>query len=291
MNALTKSDRAKLLADAHAKQLEPDDDESLDDWMDRCGDEIDDEDVCQMIWDESKAAKDVLRKTHAETVNGMEFVLSDETPDRMDDIIMSDGWDLTHFKKNPIALFNHNPNFVIGKWANINVDPKNKQLRGHLELAPAGTSPRIDEIRKLIEAGILKAVSVGFRPIERKSRNEKDQFGFSGSIFHKSELVETSLVAVPANPNALAGRQVTEDFPRNNRSGLRRERRQRPDRATRVHRRACRKQQKENRRRSGYVARSTRYRTRRRALWHCATNSLNTSKTSMTAMSATISLR
>lgn len=212
MNAVTKSDRAKLLADAHAKQLEPEDDESQADWMDRCTSEIDDEDVCQMIWDESDnadggdtaSAKNVLHKTHAESVNGMEFVLSDETPDRMDDIIMSGGWDLTNFKNNPIALFNHNPNFVIGKWANLHVDPKNKQLRGHLELAPAGTSPRIDEIRKLIEADILKAVSVGFRPIERKSRNEKDQFGFSGSVFHKSELVETSLVAVPANPNALA---------------------------------------------------------------------------------------
>ena len=207
-----KPTKADLRALAQSKQLEPEDDESQDDWMARCTDEIDDEDVCQMIWDESDnaddgetaSAKNVMRKTHAENVNGMEFVLSDETPDRMDDIIMSGGWDLTHFKKNPIALFNHNPNFVIGKWSNLGVDTQNKQLRGHLELAPAGTSPRIDEIRKLIDAGILKAVSVGFRPIERKSRNEKDQFGFSGSVFHKSELVETSLVAVPANPNALA---------------------------------------------------------------------------------------
>ena len=196
-------DKADLLAEARTKQIEPEDDESQEDFIDRCTDEIGDEDVCQMIWDEERALVDgVMHKTHAETVSGMEFVLSDETPDRMDDIIMSDGWDLSNFKKNPIALFNHNPNFVIGKWKDLRVDKK--QLRGHLELAPAGTSDRIDEIRKLIEADILKAVSVGFRPVERKSRNEKDQFGFAGSIFHKSELVETSLVAVPANPNALS---------------------------------------------------------------------------------------
>src|SRR4029077_9712217 len=90
----------------------------------------------------------------------------------------------------------------VGKWKNLRVDKK--QLRGHLELAPEGTSPRIDEIRKLIEADILKAVSVGFRPVKREPRNEKDPFGFTGTIFHKSELVETSLVAVPANPNALS---------------------------------------------------------------------------------------
>jgi HK97 family phage major capsid protein len=75
-------------------------------------------------------------------------------------------------------------------------------LRGHLELAPAGTSERIDEIRKLIEAGILKAVSVGFRPKEHTQLDSKNPF--SGLRFTKQELVETSLVSVPANPNALA---------------------------------------------------------------------------------------
>jgi len=195
-------DKGDLLAELRRKQIEPDDGEAFDDFMDRCIDEEGDADVCRLIWDENRAAPDVLHKTHVETVHGMEFVLSDETPDRMDDIILSDGWDLTNFKKNPIALFNHNPNFVIGKWENLRVE--NKQLRGHLALAPEGTSPRIDEIRRLIEADILKATSVGFRPVKRQSRNEKDEFGFGGSIFHKSELVETSLVAVPANPNALA---------------------------------------------------------------------------------------
>ena len=166
--------------------------------MDRCTDD-EDQDTCQMIWDD-RAAKNVVHKTHAETVNGMEFVLSDETPDRMDDVIRSDGWDLTNFKNNPIALFNHKSDFPIGKWSNLSV--KDKALRGHLELAPAGTSERIDEIRKLIEAGILRAVSVGFRPIDAEALDKKNPF--SGYQFNKQELVETSLVSVPANPNALA---------------------------------------------------------------------------------------
>jgi HK97 family phage prohead protease/HK97 family phage major capsid protein len=178
-------------------------DESYVDFMSRCGDELGDQDVCQLIWedawDEDKgAAKDICFKTHAGQVNGLEFVLSDETPDRMDDVIMSDAWDLASFQKNPIALFNHNSNAPIGKWTRTRV--VDKQLRGHLELAPAGTSDRIDEIRKLIDAGILRAVSVGFRPKESKPRPESDY----GVFFTKAELVETSLVSVPANPNALA---------------------------------------------------------------------------------------
>ena len=180
------------------KQPEPDPGESYEDFMDRCM-ENDDEETCQIAWDD-RAAKGVVHKTHAAKVSDMEFVMSDETPDRMDDIIMSDGWELENFKRNPIALFGHKSDFPIGKWTNLRVE--GKQLKGRLELAPAGTSERIDEIRKLIEADILRAVSVGFRPKEHTQLDSKNPF--SGLRFTKQELVETSLVSVPANPNALA---------------------------------------------------------------------------------------
>jgi HK97 family phage prohead protease/HK97 family phage major capsid protein len=193
--------------------VSPEEDEDEDDFMDRCQEEVQDDnedlsdedaqDICTELWEERGGTcpmtkNQIKHKTHAAPVQGMEFVLSDETPDRMDDIIMSDGWDLKAFSGNPIALFNHNSNFPIGKWKNLRVE--NKQLRGYLELAPEGTSERIDEIRRLIDADILRAVSVGFRPLASQPRKESDW----GSFFTKCELVETSLVSVPANPNALA---------------------------------------------------------------------------------------
>ena len=58
----------------------------------------------------------------------------------------------------------------------------------------------IDEIRRLVEADILRAVSVGFRPKEFKPRPETDY----GLFYAKTELMECSLVSVPANPSALA---------------------------------------------------------------------------------------
>jgi HK97 family phage prohead protease len=195
--------QATARARAKAKQVEPDDDESHDDFMERCQDEGYDADECQLFWDERGArGTSVKHKTFAIKANKskgtLEFVLSDETPDRMDDIILSDGWDLTNFQKNPIALFGHRSDFPIGKWKNLRVEAK--QLRGELELAPKGTSDRIDEIRALIENDILRAVSVGFKPIETRPRPETDY----GVFYVRSELVETSLVSVPANPNALA---------------------------------------------------------------------------------------
>ena len=185
--------------------LYPDDTESYDDFMSRCGAELGDEDVCQLIWEDAwdtdrGGDKEIVHKTHAAgKATGLEYVLSDETPDRMGDVIMADGWDLTDFRKNPVALFGHQSSLPpIGKWKNLRI--VDKQLRGYLELADAGTSPRIDEIRKLVDADILRAVSVGFRPKESRPRPESDY----GVFFTKSELMETSLVSVPANPNALA---------------------------------------------------------------------------------------
>jgi HK97 family phage prohead protease/HK97 family phage major capsid protein len=176
------------------------DDEMHEDYMDRCT-EDNDEDECQLKWEESRSVHGgIVHKTHAEAVQGMDFILSDDTPDRMGDVISSDGWDFKSFASNPIALFNHNPNFPIGRWKDLRVD-KNA-LKGRLVMAPEGTSNRIDEIRKLIDAGILKAVSVGFRDIESEPLEKKNPY--SGRRFIKQELVETSLVAIPANPNALA---------------------------------------------------------------------------------------
>jgi HK97 family phage prohead protease/HK97 family phage major capsid protein len=205
----------------HKQEFGPDDDyrirpeegESEDDFYDRCLQDLPEE-TCELIWDnygnggggeddmeERKIdPKKVLQKTHVGEVNGAEYVLSDDTPDRMGDIIEAGGWELESFKSNPIALFNHHPDFIVGRWHRLRIE--GNQLRGHLELAPKGTSPRINEIRKLVEAGILKAVSVGFRPLDHSPLNPKDPW--SGQRFHKQELVETSLVAVPANPNALA---------------------------------------------------------------------------------------
>jgi HK97 family phage prohead protease/HK97 family phage major capsid protein len=194
---------------------EPDEDESREEYMDRCvaelsGDdgmgsdsisEDDAEEACRAKWEERAPPAEVVHKAHAATVNGMDFILSDETPDRFGDVISATGWDLTNFKKNPIALWAHRSDFPIGRWRNLRVE--GPALRGKLEMAPLGTSDRIDELRRLIDAGILKAVSVGFRAIESKPMT-RDGRNTGGLLFTKQELVETSLVSVPANPNALS---------------------------------------------------------------------------------------
>jgi len=124
------------------------------------------------------------------------FVLSDESVDRMGDVIRADGWDLTAFRKNPVALFGHDHSSIVGVWTDIKV--VGKKLLGTLKFATPGTSQLVDTVRSLVEQKILKAVSVGFQPIEAKPRKD------GGYEYTRSALHEVSLVAVPANSNALA---------------------------------------------------------------------------------------
>lgn len=200
--------------DKAQKQNVPDveDGESHSEFMDRCTSELDDQDVdeseaedlCQQAWEE-RAFKQLAGEVHFRTradAQGLDFLLSDATADRFGDIIEVNGWDLQNFNKNPIALFSHDPRFIVGKWSNLRIEKQS--LRGTLELAPEGTSDRIDEIRRLVKAGILKAVSVGFKPRKREKLNEEADEFFGPFKYINQELVETSLVAVPANPNALA---------------------------------------------------------------------------------------
>lgn len=126
----------------------------------------------------------------------LEFVLSDESVDRVGDVIRASGWDLKSFKANPIALFGHSHDQILGTWENVRVE--GKRLLGKLKLAKPGTSELIDTVRSLIEQRVIKAVSVGFQAIEAEPRKG------GGYEFIKSTLHEVSVVAVPANPNALA---------------------------------------------------------------------------------------
>ena len=139
----------------------------------------------------------VHKKAPGARVEGLTFVLSDATVDRYGDVVEPRGWDLRNFNLNPIALFNHNSDFPIGSWKNLRVE--NEQLVGDLEPARRGTSDRIDELLSLIEQGILRATSVGFRPIESEPRQ-----GGKGVRYKRQELLETSVVSVPALPTAIA---------------------------------------------------------------------------------------
>lgn len=132
------------------------------------------------------------------------FVASTENSDRYGDVINQKGWSLEAYNRNPVVLLNHNSNSLpIGKGK---VSIKDGQLMIDVEF------DQEDELAKRVENkvknGYINAVSVGFNPIESKRRSELPKehkaFGKRGMYFEKSELLEVSIVTIPANSDATA---------------------------------------------------------------------------------------
>jgi HK97 family phage prohead protease len=134
----------------------------------------------------------------------LSFVASTDGADRYGDIIDQRGWDLSSYEKNPVVLLNHDSSSLpIGKGK---VALKNNQLV--IDVVFDMEDPRAAEIARKAKAGFLNAVSVGFQPTESKQRSElnKDNpyYGKRGQFFSKAELLEISIVTIPANGDAVA---------------------------------------------------------------------------------------
>ncbi|HUO53330.1 MAG TPA: HK97 family phage prohead protease [Rhodoblastus sp.] len=130
------------------------------------------------------------------------FVFSDESVDRYGDVIFAKGWDLTNFSANPVALFGHDAGTVenvIGRAKNVRVE--GARLVGDIEFMGAEVNPNAEAVYQMVKGGYLKTVSVGFQPTEWEFTKDKSRPG--GVDFKKQELLEISIVPIPANPKAL----------------------------------------------------------------------------------------
>ena len=147
---------------------------------------------------------DILRKTFDCDVKRLdertfEFTASTEDIDRDGENIIASGWDLKNFKKNPVIMYGHDyRGLPIGRSPKVWIE--NGSLKNRVEFPPDGIYDFADIVRRLVDAGYLKAESVGFIPIEWE-----DGDGAKGPkrSYKKAELLEISIVPIPSNPNAL----------------------------------------------------------------------------------------
>ena len=140
------------------------------------------------------------------------FVASTSQPDRAEDIVELAGWDTKAWEKNPVILWGHGRTggLPIGRGVNIQKDFEKQALVVDVEFTPKDdtNNPHLqfaNAVEALVENGFIKAVSVGFLPKESEERqdvNDTDSW-FPPMRYTQSELLEISIVNVPANPNAL----------------------------------------------------------------------------------------
>jgi len=155
------------------------------------------------------------------------YVFSDETVDRMGDVIRvfpskgGKGWLTANYASEPVFLWGHeswNPPIArsIRVWRTRNfVDekaaagaPARKALLGSVEFLGEEENPFAERVLRMVDKGALRAVSVGFKPLDAKDdhtdeEREKIGLGKYGVEFLTCDLLECSKAVVPANPNAL----------------------------------------------------------------------------------------
>lgn len=138
-------------------------------------------------------------KGHDTEERTLEAAISTDAVDRVGDVIRQDGWDLTHYLKNPVVLFGHDYSKPpIGRALSLTVGEG--ALIAKMQFADTRFAR---EIHKLYAEGYMRAFSVGFAPLEPPQIRRDDKDRFVGYEYTKQELLEFSAVPVPANPEAL----------------------------------------------------------------------------------------
>jgi len=141
------------------------------------------------------------------------FIASTDRADRYGDIVNQSGWNLENYKSNPIVLLNHDhQSLPIGRGA-VSISEKGLVIDVEFDSA----DPRAAEIQGKVSRGFMNAVSVGFAPIKTIARADlpESHFAFSksaGSYFEEAELLEVSIVTIPANADAVAAKSFGFDL-------------------------------------------------------------------------------
>lgn len=132
-------------------------------------------------------------KAEIEKITDDDFiaVASTEVEDRHGEVVEVQGWDLKNFQANPVLLWGHNHMApAIGKATKIWVEKsQNPKLMFKGFISEATQLGR--EVKQLMKEGVLNSFSVGFRPLDTDENR-----------FTKQELLEISVVNVPANADA-----------------------------------------------------------------------------------------
>ena len=150
-------------------------------------------------------------------------LISDASIDRVGDMIEPLGWDLANYLKSPVVLADHSYEVknIIGKATEVTKTKAGLFATTQFYDIGAGAAAY-----HLVADGFAKAWSVGFKPVMAHSVSEGSKAGckscekaraaqvakagdddaiyIRGRHFTEQELLEYSLVAVPANPNAVS---------------------------------------------------------------------------------------
>lgn len=115
-------------------------------------------------------------------------------------MLVSRGIDLTHYRANPIWLWQHNADWPVAPRSD-QIDVQSDKLVARVQFPPAGVSSRADEVLGLIRAAVINAASAGFEKAQGEPIDPANPR--VGTRIVACELAELSFVSIPAVPDTL----------------------------------------------------------------------------------------
>lgn len=132
------------------------------------------------------------------------FRASSNSVDRQNEIVDQNGWQLDSYRENPVVLDSHRYDSIediIGRC--IRAEVVNGSLECDIIFCDSEKGECAEE---LVNTGFLRTVSVGFKSLERRPG------GAGQPMTHtRAELLEISMVSVPANRDAVRLRSHDDD--------------------------------------------------------------------------------
>lgn len=135
----------------------------------------------------------------------LSFVCSTEGAKRDGHSIRTAGWELDNYLKTgaPVQWCHDLTCPTIGNAPTMRIEREGKRLVTEVVFAPEEARHDLaDLLYRLYDAGVMRCGSVQWKPLEWKPR-EDEQGRVSGFEFVRQELLEFSLVPVPADPDAI----------------------------------------------------------------------------------------
>jgi len=132
--------------------------------------------------------------------------MTKESPNHFGEIVVASGCDHANFDKNPVVMFNHDyEDLPVAQSVGIRI-VEGEGVIGRFRFMVRGMDSRADRVHNFWSVGYIRGVSIGFisREAEKIDPEEEDGFFYlAPRRYKKWELIEYSVVTIPAHQDAL----------------------------------------------------------------------------------------
>jgi HK97 family phage prohead protease len=131
-------------------------------------------------------------------------IASTDSVDLAEEVLIPAGADPTTHSRYKAILYEHNPLHVLGRLVSANYEKHRDLLHVSFDIVVKG-SERNREVAMLVREGAINGVSVGFlrKSWGPPSESEAAKYAGAHTVVREWEWLETSVVALPCNREAL----------------------------------------------------------------------------------------